>query len=104
MSTSKLITSAREEMRVLYSTANAFHRQVKLGVADLARETATEHRVKIRILTPLDDSIKQLGFVTANDGDDNRRYICHIARSSGRISEGLSRFESMLITFMRCWR
>jgi two-component system, OmpR family, sensor histidine kinase VicK len=54
----RLLTSAREEWLILYSTANAFHRIVK-RYADLGREMATKYRVKIRILTPFDDSIKQ---------------------------------------------
>ena len=52
-------TSAREEILILYSTANAFHRQAKLGVLELAKEMAIQHRLKIRLLTPPDDSIKQ---------------------------------------------
>jgi hypothetical protein len=55
----KFITSTREEMLILYSTANACRRQVQLGNVDLVREMATNHRVKIRILTPLSDWIKQ---------------------------------------------
>jgi two-component system, OmpR family, sensor histidine kinase VicK len=42
----KIATSAREEILILYSTANAFRRQLKFAVADLAREMATKHRVK----------------------------------------------------------
>jgi two-component system, OmpR family, sensor histidine kinase VicK len=51
--------SAREEILLLYSTANAFHRQCKLGSMDLLKKTAIQHRLKIRLLTPSDDSIKQ---------------------------------------------
>ena len=55
----KLSYSAREEVLALFSTANAFRRQVKLGVAYLAREVATKHGVKIRVLTPFSDWVKQ---------------------------------------------
>jgi two-component system sensor histidine kinase VicK len=54
----KLATSAREEILILVSTANAFYRESKLGTAALLEEMAIQHRVKIRILTPSDDSIK----------------------------------------------
>ena len=55
----KLTTSAREEILVLYSTANALYRQSKLGVIQQSEELATRYRLKVRVLTPLDDSIKQ---------------------------------------------
>jgi two-component system, OmpR family, sensor histidine kinase VicK len=55
----KLGASAREEILVLYPTANGFHRQGKLGMIQLLEEMAIQYRVKIRILTPSDDSIKQ---------------------------------------------
>ena len=69
----KFITSAREEILILYSTANAFRRQVKLGIADLVREMTTKYRVKIRVLTPLDDSIEQQTLELAEFGQV--RYI-----------------------------
>jgi two-component system sensor histidine kinase VicK len=56
----KLATSTREEILVLYPTANAFYRLGKLGIIALAEETAIQHGVKIRFLTPSSDSIKQL--------------------------------------------
>ena len=52
-------TSARDEILLLFSTANAFHRQNNFGGIDLLKEIVTHHRVKIRILTPVDDSIAQ---------------------------------------------
>jgi len=55
------LLSARDEVLVLYSTANALYRQAKIGAVQLiVDELATTNRVKIRVLTPLDDSIKQL--------------------------------------------
>jgi hypothetical protein len=53
-------TSAREEFLVLFSTARAFYRQYKLGHDRLAEEIAIQHGVKFRVLTPFDDSIKEL--------------------------------------------
>jgi hypothetical protein len=52
----KLAISARDEILVLFSTANAFHRQDKLGSMKLGEQM---HGVRIRILMPSDDSIKE---------------------------------------------
>ena len=41
-------------------TANALYRQSKLGALQKLEEAATNYRLKIRVLTPLNDSIKQL--------------------------------------------
>jgi hypothetical protein len=54
-----LSRSAREELLILFSTAKAFLRQSKLGGREIGKEVASKYGVKIRILTPLDDSIKQ---------------------------------------------
>jgi two-component system, OmpR family, sensor histidine kinase VicK len=51
--------SARDEI-LLYSTANALYRQAKLGVIQDIEGLAMEYGLKIRVLTPSDDSIKQL--------------------------------------------
>jgi len=53
--------SAREEILVMFSTANAFYRQ--LAVAEgmrLCKEAASERNVKIRILTPKDDRVDKI--------------------------------------------
>ncbi len=55
----KLITSTREEILILFSTANAFYRQAKLRVMVLLEQTAIQYGIKIRILTPSSDWIKQ---------------------------------------------
>jgi hypothetical protein len=54
-----LARSAREEMLILFSTAKAFLRQTNLGGREIGKEVASKYGVKIRILTPYDDSIKQ---------------------------------------------
>ncbi len=56
----ELGVSARDEILILYSTANALYRQGKLGALQKLEEVATKSRLKIRVLTPFDDSIKQL--------------------------------------------
>jgi two-component system, OmpR family, sensor histidine kinase VicK len=52
-----LIQKAMEEILVMYSTANAFHRQERAGKIQLIKEAATERGIKVRILTPEDELI-----------------------------------------------
>ncbi|HYA82885.1 MAG TPA: ATP-binding protein [Candidatus Bathyarchaeia archaeon] len=52
-----LIQKAMEEILVMYSTPNAFHRQERAGKIQLMKEVATERGVKVRILTPEDEQI-----------------------------------------------
>jgi two-component system, OmpR family, sensor histidine kinase VicK len=52
-----LIQNATEEILVMFSTANAFHRQQHAGSIHLLREAATKRGVKIRILTLEDELI-----------------------------------------------
>src|SRR5215467_6274930 len=52
-----LIQKAMKEILVMYSTANAFHRQERAGKIQLLKEAATERGVKFRILTPKDELI-----------------------------------------------
>ena len=52
-----LVQTAIEEILVMYSTANAFHRQEYAGGIQLLKEAATERGVKVRILTPEDELI-----------------------------------------------
>ena len=54
----ELIKSARDEILLVFSTANAFHRQERTGMIKLLKEAAAGRRVHIRILTPIDDLIK----------------------------------------------
>ena len=55
----ELVKSATYEILVIFSTANAFHRQERAGTMELFKEAAAGRRVKIRILTPIDDIIKE---------------------------------------------
>ena len=55
-----LIGEVKEEILVIFSTANAFHRQTRSGGIKSVIETAFRG-VKVRILTPFDEKVK--GFV-----------------------------------------
>jgi signal transduction histidine kinase len=55
----ELIKSATYEILVIFSTSNAFHRQERVGTMELLKEAAAARCVHIRILTPMDDIIKE---------------------------------------------
>ena len=57
-----LAKSATDEIMILFSTSNAFHRQMeRAGAADLLRELAVKRGVKVRILTPINETIELYG-------------------------------------------
>jgi two-component system, OmpR family, sensor histidine kinase VicK len=56
----RLIQTALKEILVVYSTANAFHRQEYAGSIRLLIEAATKRGVKVRILTPEDEIILEI--------------------------------------------
>ena len=54
----EIIKSANEEILVIFSTSNAFRRQEKAGAIDLLIRTAKSKGVKVRILSPVDDYVR----------------------------------------------
>ncbi len=56
----ELIKSAKEEILLLFSTANAFYRQEREGLVRLIQETVSKTRTDIRILTNTNDRINDL--------------------------------------------
>jgi len=52
-------TAAKDEILIIYSSANAFHRQEKLGAINTLRETVKESGVKARVLVPKGESIEE---------------------------------------------
>jgi len=55
--TFKLIKSAKEELLLLFSTPNAFYRQVQMGIIQILNEAASNHGVNVRILIHSNDMI-----------------------------------------------
>lgn len=47
-----VIRAAQEEVLIMFSTANAFRRQIEMGGLQLLSEAALQHGVKIRVLIP----------------------------------------------------
>ncbi|MER5174231.1 MAG: HAMP domain-containing sensor histidine kinase [Candidatus Nitrosocosmicus sp.] len=55
-----MIKNATKEIQIIYSTVNAFHLQEHSGTLQLLKEMAEQNsELKIRILSPIDTSIKQ---------------------------------------------
>src|SRR5215217_235716 len=51
------IKSAKEEVLIMYSSANAVHRQKEMGGLHLLKEASEEHKAKVRVLIPADEDI-----------------------------------------------
>lgn len=56
----ELIKSANDEILVIFSTSNAFRRQEKAGAVDFLIRTAESKDVKVRILSPFDDYVRNI--------------------------------------------
>jgi two-component system sensor histidine kinase VicK len=56
----ELLKSANEEILVIFSTSNAFRRQEKAGAIDFLIRTAKSKNVKVRILSPVDDHVRNV--------------------------------------------
>jgi two-component system, OmpR family, sensor histidine kinase VicK len=54
----ELLKAAKEEILVIFSTSNAFRRQEKAGGVDFLLRTAKSKNLKLRILSPIDDYIR----------------------------------------------
>jgi signal transduction histidine kinase len=52
----ELVSAAKEEILVLFSTANAFHRQARVGGIKFIQNLTTKG-IRARVLTPMDDRI-----------------------------------------------
>ena len=55
----QLINSAKEEVLVMLSTANNFHRQVRMGGMQILKKAVEEHNINARMLVPFDKEIGQ---------------------------------------------
>src|SRR5918995_1616612 len=52
-----IIKSAKEEVLVMFSSANAVRRQNEMGGLQLLKEASEEHNAKVRVLIPADEDI-----------------------------------------------
>src|SRR5215211_7557917 len=51
------IKSAKEEVLIMFSSANAVRRQIEMGGLQLLKKASEEHNAKVRILIPADEDI-----------------------------------------------
>ncbi|MGZ8887893.1 MAG: sensor histidine kinase, partial [Nitrososphaeraceae archaeon] len=81
-----LLKSAKEEILIIFSTANAFHRQEKAGSIELLTEIASKKGdVNIKIMTPIDDKLKDIkkeleNIETNEKVEDKKEKIVDISR------------------------
>ena len=54
-----LLQAAEDEILLLFSTPNAFHRAEHLGLLSLLTKAASKRSVDIRVLVPLDNLIQK---------------------------------------------
>ena len=54
-----MIKSAKSEILLLLPTINAFLREERIGAIELLKESAAEHNVNVRIITPSNDDIEK---------------------------------------------
>jgi len=71
----KLIGSAKEEILVIFHTANAMLRQLKSGGIDLIIENAIKYKTWVKILVPIEDKIKDVIHMLEQIGEIQIRNI-----------------------------
>ena len=70
-----LVKSANEEVLLIFPTTNAFIRQHKMGVIQIAKEAAEKRNVKVRMLMPKHESTEPLvRSLTEEDPPHYRKY------------------------------
>jgi signal transduction histidine kinase len=52
-----IIKSAKEEVLIMFSSANAVRRQIEIGGLQLLKEASEEHGAKVRVLIPADHDV-----------------------------------------------
>lgn len=93
--TFKLLKSAKEEILIAFSTANALRRQERVGSIGLLKKVA-KRGVKVRILTPEDDRIVEIKLKLESQKIDIR-YI----EESSQISYLIVDRKSLLVVELR---
>ena len=56
----ELLKSANDEILIIFSTSNAFRRQEKAGAVDLLIRIAKSKDLKVRVLSPFDDYVRNI--------------------------------------------
>ncbi|MDN5846539.1 MAG: HAMP domain-containing histidine kinase [Candidatus Nitrosocosmicus sp.] len=66
----ELAQNAREEIMILFPSYNAIRREVAMGVMDLLKQKSGGENIRIRILSPVDEKIKEILFFS-NESSSN---------------------------------
>ena len=77
----ELIRSANDEILIIFSTSNAFRRQEKAGALDFLIRTAKSKDVKARILSPVDDHVRNVIDKIKREDSKSRIVIRNIEES-----------------------
>jgi len=78
-----LLRVAKEELLIIFSTANAFHRQERTGSIRILKEMTDSHpHIKIKILTPKDNEIETTCKDLANNLNIHFRFMDPISQVS----------------------
>jgi signal transduction histidine kinase len=72
-----LVKSANEEVLLIFPTTNAFIRQHKMGVIQIAKEAAEQRNVKVRMLMPKHESTEPL-VRSLTEEDHYRKYDINV--------------------------
>jgi two-component system, OmpR family, sensor histidine kinase VicK len=79
----ELLSNTNEEILVIFSTANAFHRQRRVGSIDFLKELGKiKPNIKIKILTPQDNIIKEICYKFVHTANFHYKFIEPIAKVS----------------------
>jgi len=87
---------------VIFSTANAFHRQEKTGALGLLFDIATKNSFNIKIMTPSDDKIKEKkqqleNIKIINEVDDNTVQLEEISQEKHIQKKKQKKYRSDLL-------
>ena len=67
----KLVSAADNELLIIFSSTSAFILQMQLGLIQLIEKRASEGKVRIKIITPVDDRNRQVVSKWSNLSEDN---------------------------------
>ena len=64
-----IVKNAQEELLILFPSLNAIRREINMGIIDLLKKKSIEN-VRIRILSPINESVKEIMFSNITDNKD----------------------------------
>ncbi len=83
-----MIQNAKEEILILFPSLNAVKREITMGIIDLLKQKCIEN-IRIRILTPVSENIKQILFPMDSFDEDKSKVMENIQTREIRKQENL---------------